>query len=162
MKNILTLLTVLFITTTAFAQDKPTQGPNRHDRSEQIESRKAPSENVAEMWKKRREEMEKARERSFNNERPPFGGERQPFNGERPNFNGMRPNFPPQHGFGGMRPPVGYMPMIVWLPQGMHMGVGPVVVSPDRRYVRLGINAGFYHIPEVHTFNYSNGAWGGR
>jgi hypothetical protein len=145
MRNILTLLVVLFFATTTFAQDKPKQGP-RHNANEQTESRQAIPENVAEMWKKRREEMQR------------MHGVRPNFEGERPNFNGARPNFyGPQHGFGGMRPPVGYMPMVVWLPQGMHMGVGPVVVSPDRRYVRLGINAGFYHIPQVHTFNYSNG-----
>jgi len=139
MKNILTFFMVLFFATTAFSQDKPKQEPNKHNRQEHVESRQGPPEHVVEMWKKRREQMQKMQ-------------------GSQPDFHGMRPLFNgPQHGFGGMRPPIGYMPMIMWVPQGMHMGVGPVMVSPDRRYVRFGINAGFYHMPRVHTFNYSNG-----
>ena len=55
----------------------------------------------------------------------------------------------PQH-----RPPVGFRPTIGWLPQGFHLGVGPISVGPDRRHVRFGISAGFYGAPRVHTFNY--------
>jgi hypothetical protein len=45
----------------------------------------------------------------------------------------------------------------VWLPQGTTLNVGPVYVDPYRRHVRMGINYGFYHIPQVQTFNFYNG-----
>lgn len=49
---------------------------------------------------------------------------------------------------------VGYMPVIMWFPQGMQLNVSPVMVSPNRRYVTIGINMGISHITEVHTFTY--------
>jgi len=49
-------------------------------------------------------------------------------------------------------PPVGYFPIIQWYPQGAFMHVGPMMVSPDRRYVRFGINAGFYRINGFETY----------
>ena len=38
--------------------------------------------------------------------------------------------------FLGQRNAVGYRPIISFFPQGDMMTVGPVIVSPDRRYVR--------------------------
>jgi len=52
---------------------------------------------------------------------------------------------------------VGYRPIITWLPQGAMMSAGPVIVSPDRRYVRIGMNVGFSSITGFHTFNYHTG-----
>lgn len=64
----------------------------------------------------------------------------------------------PQHWCGPQhRPPVGFRPTIGWLPQGFHLGVGPVTVGPDRRHVRFGISAGFYGPPRVHMFNHYGG-----
>ena len=54
-------------------------------------------------------------------------------------------------------PVVYYQPQVVWLPQGTTLNVGPVYVDPYRRHVRMGINYGFYHIPQVQTFNFYNG-----
>jgi len=53
---------------------------------------------------------------------------------------------------------VGYYPMISILPQGNMMMAGPVIVSPDRRYVRVGISYSNMSIGAVHTFNFSTGA----
>lgn len=77
---------------------------------------------------------------------------------ERPNFGGpnLNPGFRPPM----FRPPVGYYPVIGWVPQGLNVNFGPVAISPDRRYVRFGINASFYHIPEIHTFNFYTGQSG--
>lgn len=55
------------------------------------------------------------------------------------------------------RPNVGYRPVITWVPSGTWMNVGPVVVSRDRRYVRMGMNVGFSHISGYSTFNYRTG-----
>ena len=51
---------------------------------------------------------------------------------------------------------VGYHPIISILPQGNSMTTG-VVVSPDRRYVRIGILFIDTSIGSVHTFNFSTG-----
>jgi len=51
---------------------------------------------------------------------------------------------------------VGYHPMISILPQGNSMTTG-IVVSPDRRYVRIGILFIDTSIGSVHTFNFSTG-----
>ena len=48
---------------------------------------------------------------------------------------------------------VGYGPVIIWLPQGTNMGVS-AVVSPDRRYVRIGARPMFSGIGPVYTFSY--------
>ena len=48
---------------------------------------------------------------------------------------------------------VGYRPIITWIPEGVGMHVGPVTVSPDRRYVRFGVNFGFYSIKGFDTFS---------
>lgn len=58
-------------------------------------------------------------------------------------------------------PRVYYQPYIIWLPQGINLNVNSVHVDPYRRNVTMGINFGFSHIPEVQTFNFSNG-WTGR
>ena len=58
--------------------------------------------------------------------------------------------------FNKMNRNVGYRPVITWLPQGTSMGVG-ATVSPDRRYVRIGVNANFSGITGVNTFNYATG-----
>jgi sortase (surface protein transpeptidase) len=49
-------------------------------------------------------------------------------------------------------PPIGYFPIIQWYPYGTQMDVGPVFVSPDRRYVRFGINAGFSRYDGFETY----------
>lgn len=67
---------------------------------------------------------------------------------------GHRPHGNPYNGF---RPPVGYFPVVQWYPTGTWMNVGPVFVSPDRRYVRFGINAGFSEYRGFDTFNFYNG-----
>lgn len=51
---------------------------------------------------------------------------------------------------------VGYAPVIVWVPYGSYMNTG-VIISPDRRYVRIGVNTGFSGITRVDTFNYYTG-----
>ena len=51
---------------------------------------------------------------------------------------------------------VGYHPIISILPQGNSMTTG-IVVSPDRRYVRIGISAFDISIGSVRTFNFSTG-----
>jgi|TARA_R110000851_G_scaffold269935_1_gene422608 hypothetical protein len=53
---------------------------------------------------------------------------------------------------------VGYYPMISVLPQGHSMTAGPVILSPDRRYARIGISYSNMSIGAVHTFNFSTGA----
>jgi len=52
--------------------------------------------------------------------------------------------------------PVGYAPVITTLPEGAMMGAS-AVVSPDRRYVRIGVQPFFSHIDRVDTFNIYNG-----
>ena len=54
---------------------------------------------------------------------------------------------------------VGYHPIISILPQGNTMTAGPVIVSPDRRYVRVGISFFRMDIGAVHTFNFSTGGY---
>jgi len=54
---------------------------------------------------------------------------------------------------------VGYHPIISIIPQGDTMMAGPVIVSPDRRYVRVGISASQMGIGAVHTFNFSTGKY---
>ena len=53
---------------------------------------------------------------------------------------------------------VGYHPIISIIPKGTMMRTGPVIVSPDRRYVRVGISTYQMDIGAVHTFNFSTGA----
>ena len=55
---------------------------------------------------------------------------------------------------------VGYHPIISILPQGNMMMAGPVIVSPDRRYVRIGISAAMTEISAVYIFNFSTGKYG--
>jgi hypothetical protein len=54
---------------------------------------------------------------------------------------------------------VGYHPIISILPQGNTMTAGPVIVSPDRRYVRVGISFFNMSVGAVHTFNFSTGQY---
>lgn len=54
-------------------------------------------------------------------------------------------------------PRVYYQPHIIWLPQGATLNVNGAYVDPYRRNVTIGINYGFYNIPQVNTFNFSNG-----
>lgn len=49
---------------------------------------------------------------------------------------------------------IGYQPQVVWMPQGTTLNVNNVYVDPYKRTVTVGVNAGFYHIPQVTTFNY--------
>ena len=53
---------------------------------------------------------------------------------------------------------VGYRPIISFFPQGDMMTVG-AIVSPDRRYVRIGVSAANTGIGAVHTFNFSTGEY---
>tara|TARA_R110000765_G_scaffold181562_1_gene287489 strand:+ start:429 stop:806 length:378 start_codon:yes stop_codon:yes gene_type:complete len=53
---------------------------------------------------------------------------------------------------------VGYHPIISIIPQGNMMMAGPVILSPDRRYARIGISYSNMSIGAVHTFNFSTGA----
>ena len=57
---------------------------------------------------------------------------------------------------GQRRGPVGYRPIISFFPQGDMMTTG-AIVSPDRRYVRIGVSAANTGIGAVHTFNFSTG-----
>tara|TARA_R110000851_G_scaffold106034_4_gene224845 strand:- start:5898 stop:6278 length:381 start_codon:yes stop_codon:yes gene_type:complete len=54
---------------------------------------------------------------------------------------------------------VGYHPIISILPQGNMMTAGPVILSPDRRYARIGISYSNMSIGAVHTFNFSTGQY---
>ena len=54
---------------------------------------------------------------------------------------------------------VGYYPIISVLPQGHSMVAGPVILSPDRRYARIGISYSNTSIGAVHTFNFSTGKY---
>ena len=59
---------------------------------------------------------------------------------------------------GQRRGPVGYRPIISFFPQGDMMTTG-AIVSPDRRYVRIGVSAANTGIGAVHTFNFSTGEY---
>ena len=50
-------------------------------------------------------------------------------------------------------------PIISILPQGNMMMAGPVILSPDRRYARIGISYSNTSIGAVHTFNFSTGQY---
>ena len=54
---------------------------------------------------------------------------------------------------------VGYYPIISILPQGHSMVAGPVILSPDRRYARIGISYSSMSIGAVHTFNFATGKY---
>jgi len=54
------------------------------------------------------------------------------------------------------RQPVGFMPVITWLPEGTNL-TASAVVSPDRRYVRISLNPFFSRIGNVDTFNFHTG-----
>ena len=54
---------------------------------------------------------------------------------------------------------VGYHPIISIIPQGNTMTAGPVIVSPDRRYVRVGISYSNMSIGAVYIFNFSTGKY---
>jgi hypothetical protein len=51
--------------------------------------------------------------------------------------------------------PVGYAPVITWLPEGTSLGAS-AVVSPDRRYVRMSLQPFFSRIKRVDTFTFHN------
>ncbi|NVM37564.1 MAG: hypothetical protein HWN81_18355 [Candidatus Lokiarchaeota archaeon] len=61
------------------------------------------------------------------------------------------------HSYYSYQPRVYYQPQIVWLPQGSSLNINNVYVDPYRRNVRIGINYGFYYVPQVQTFNFYNG-----
>ena len=54
---------------------------------------------------------------------------------------------------------VGYYPVVRWYPYGTYMGT-QAVVSPNRRYVRVGVNVGFSTYRGYSTFNYRTGKTG--
>lgn len=64
---------------------------------------------------------------------------------------------PPPSVVYGYTPYVTYVPVVQWRPAGTWLNAGPIVVSPDRRYVRFGINVGFSDYYGVNTFNFYNG-----
>jgi hypothetical protein len=51
--------------------------------------------------------------------------------------------------------PVGYAPVITWLPEGTSLGAS-AIVSPDRRYVRMSLQPFFSRIQRVDTFTFHN------
>lgn len=51
---------------------------------------------------------------------------------------------------------VGYQPVITTLPSGVSLSAG-VIVSADRRYVRISLSPIFSGIRHVSTFNYVTG-----
>ncbi len=53
---------------------------------------------------------------------------------------------------------IAYQPIVTWYPSGTWLNVGPINVSPDRRYIRMGINAGFTRYQGYSTFNFRTGA----
>ena len=55
---------------------------------------------------------------------------------------------------------VAYDPQIGLIPSGATMTVTPVV-SPDRRYVRLGVNVFFNELNSLQTFSFPGGAVSG-
>lgn len=156
MKTLLTLAFVLF-STVAMAQETIGVGKTILN-PEEVES-------VKKIFENKKQEAVKAQEQ-FRRDRIQQQFRRFNDNGvrpERPNFGGGQPNMPNLNpGFRPpmFRPPVGYYPVIGWVPQGLNVNFGPVAISPDRRYVRFGINASFYHIPEIHTFNFYTGQSG--
>lgn len=50
---------------------------------------------------------------------------------------------------------VGFSPVLAWYPNGLAFGAGPIVVSDDRRRVRIPLNIGFGGVTEVNTFNFT-------
>lgn len=52
---------------------------------------------------------------------------------------------------------VGYRPVVQVFPEGVSYVIGPVVVSDDRRYVRIGVNIGFGQVIGFQTFNFVTG-----
>lgn len=58
--------------------------------------------------------------------------------------------------YGGYGAPVGYMPVITWLPQGTSFGAS-AVVSPDRRYVRVSPMPFFSSVGPVYNYNLNTG-----
>jgi len=49
--------------------------------------------------------------------------------------------------------PVGFAPVVTWLPQGAQLGAS-AVISPDRRYVRVNAQPFFSSIGNVDTFTF--------
>ena len=58
--------------------------------------------------------------------------------------------------YGGYGAPVGYMPVITWLPQGTSFGAS-AVVSQDRRYVRVSPMPFFSSVGPVYSYNLNTG-----
>jgi hypothetical protein len=52
--------------------------------------------------------------------------------------------------------PVGYFPIVTWLPEGVSLSA-QAVVSPDRRSVRMSLVPFFSTIGPVYTFNFLTG-----
>jgi hypothetical protein len=82
--------------------------------------------------------------------------------------NAQHPNHGWNNGFNNpyyeyyYRPPVvGYRPVITWLPSGTSLSIGnpQVYTYGGRRYVRFGVNAGFYNVQRVDTFNFVTGEY---
>lgn len=48
----------------------------------------------------------------------------------------------------------GFRLVITTLPSGSSLNVGPVIVSQDRRYVRLSVNPWFSSIKSIKTFTF--------
>jgi hypothetical protein len=59
----------------------------------------------------------------------------------------------------GLRPGVGFQPVITTLPEGTMMFTR-AIISADRRYVRVSPFPFFSAIPEVSTFNFVTGQTG--
>ena len=65
----------------------------------------------------------------------------------------MRRQWQPEFAF---RRPVGFYPVITWLPSGTQLYASGVV-SPDGRYVRVSATPFFSTIGDVQTFNFATG-----
>jgi hypothetical protein len=68
----------------------------------------------------------------------------------------ISPNAFPSAWPNGLHSAVGYMPIIITLPEGTNMAA-TAVVSADRRYVRITCVPLFSAVSEVHTFSMDSG-----
>ncbi len=57
---------------------------------------------------------------------------------------------------GALTGAVGFQPIIQFVPDGAQLRTG-AIVSPDRRYVRIGVNPTFTNLTDVFTFSFING-----
>lgn len=69
-----------------------------------------------------------------------------------PNARPKRPNIPFKDvGWKRGANRAGFSPVLAWYPNGLAFGAGPIVVSDDRKHVRIPVNVGFGGVTEVNT-----------